>query len=59
MFVIWNDFFKGWCVTPKQNYEARIRNESLITPIADCENEQEAIDTMLLCGLKQEEIEVR
>lgn len=59
MFVIWKDFFIGWCATPKQNYEARIRDGGLIIPLTDCENEQEAIETLLLCGLKRKEIEVR
>ena len=59
MFVIWNDFFKGWCATPKKNYEARVRDASLIIPLADCENEQDAIDALLLCGLEREKIEVK
>jgi hypothetical protein len=59
MFVIWNDFFKGWCATPKNNYEARVRDASLVIKLSDCNNEEEAIAAMVFCGLSRDQIEVR
>ncbi len=59
MFVIWNDFFKGWCATPKKNYEARVRDANLIISLSDCKSGKEAIEALMSCGVSLDEIEVR
>lgn len=55
-YILWKDFFYGWCITDKTNYECRVRNEFKIIKLKDCENVDDALYYAISLGLPQENI---
>jgi len=56
MYIIYNDFFRGWCITPEANYRSRVKNACAILKLEDCEGADEAISCALACGFKYEQL---
>ena len=55
-YILWKDFFYGWCITDKANYECRVRNEFKIIKLKDCEAVDDALFYAISLGLSQENI---
>lgn len=59
MFVLYKDFFKGWCITPETNYHATVRDANAVTCLhLDNDNFAFAIDTAVRAGFPLDKIKM-